>query len=267
MSINYTTRLLILAQVFVASTVATSAEMVSNTKDGITISADASVETDGRTRISCSLMNHSPYTLASVHTGSLCSSFQFQLLDSNGNRVPQLEKWSMLHRQDEWNDPDAEHRSYNRIIITPSDKTEFHFYLEDGYGERASLGKILEVRWKNIYSGTSTDIDVGERHGADGKIIPPHREANHFPGLWMVSVNLPLPKKADGETISPGTEKSPAPHTADEHSGSTNDQKSDLIHPNGNVDYSFRRRSWLWAFLLVPMLFVAWIFLRLKQNR
>ncbi len=106
-----------------------SAGEVAATKDGITITAEASAGLPGKTRISCTLTNHSPHPLASVHPRSPCPCFQFKLLDAKGNRVPQEREWSEGHRQDDLNFSDDDRigliirgqRSYRKGVACRGD--------------------------------------------------------------------------------------------------------------------------------------------------
>jgi len=173
-----------------------NAEVVSTTRDGITIAAGVSFAANGKTHIYCSLTNQSAYPLVSMDTHSSGGRFKFKLLDSTGNYVAQENKWAEDHSQEDETGSEREYRGgYTGVKVEPSKKYEFEFDLEDAYGERVAQGRTMEIKWKNIYSGPETHIDIPEMKGADGKVIPAHRDLVHFPGLWTVSVSVPLPKR------------------------------------------------------------------------
>lgn len=275
------------------------AEGVSTTKDGITLAAEASVTASGRAHITCTLTNQSPYTLASVHAHSACTCFQFKLLDAKGNRVPQEKNWANDHRQDEPNASDTSAIGLNEVFLAPSEKKEFQFNLADAYGERAAEGHTLEVKWINVYSGPETIINVGQRTDPDGRVVPAHNEKVHFPGLWTVSVSLPLPQREgtgeplsfDDVTAGPAgveidltapefrfrveslkhIERPTDPHGLDEGALDGIKQTSapspnQPVHPVSTQSSASPNRWW-WSLIASPVLLLAWLGLRLWQRR
>ena len=259
-------RLLILYLALLATIPSGIADVVTTTKDGIIIAAEASVGANGWTHITCSLTNQSPYTLASVHTGSAGPCFQFSLLDAKGNRVPQDKHWSINHRQDDVNAPANPRVSYNRVILTPSEKEEFNFDLEDAYGKRAVEGRTLEVKWKNLYGGSDELIDVGQKTYPDGRVVPAHEEANHFPGLWTVSVSVPLPKRGGDEKPAPDSDLPSANPPPEKTSQEIPINKAAPLATSTPKNPPPSPNPWWWALLAIPALFLAWLGLRSRKQ-
>jgi len=287
----------ILISVFVllTSTSQLNAEMFSNTKDDITISAEATLGSNGKIHIYCSLANRSPYTLAAAITPTACPCFQFKLQDSDGNHILQDVEWAQIHQQDELHDRELSHRSMQVFAVYTLTKQEFQFDLEDAYGERAAQGKNLDVKWRCIYGNSKALIEVPARKGPDGKVIPAHDEVNHFPGLWTVSVTIPLPKKGgdnpDVKSIDkPATNVAPdknpqmpfgrpsplglpllseknsedgaksPPITAPPESSQENRTRANVISESQSST------SWWWCLLAIPVLVLAWLGFRGRKK-
>lgn len=179
-----------------------SAEIVANTKEGITISAEATVEENGKTRIACTISNKSPYALVTTCPRTPNMSFQFKLVDTKGNHVNQDERWALDHAQIDF--PDRTRMgSYSGVSIPPSEEVHFQFYLDDAYGNNAVRGHNLEIKWINSFYQPSGKVTVYASKDKDGKIIPEHEELNHFPGVWTFTVSLPLPKSSEEKVTPP----------------------------------------------------------------
>jgi hypothetical protein len=262
---NPTSRMLILFLVQLGAISSGIAEMLSTTKDGITIAAEAALSANGKTHITCTLTNRSLYTLASLHTGSASPCFQLSMLDDKDDRVPQEETWFMVHRQEEWNDTN-DHRSYNEVWIAPSKSREFQFDLEDAYGERTTQGRTLIVKWKNFYSGPETNLEIREMKGADGQVVPAHREPVHFPGLWTVSVTLPLPKKVVQKYAVKSTDLSSANPPPENTSQEIPINKAHQLTTNTPRSSTNRPSPWWWGLIAIPLLLFAWLGLRLRKQ-
>jgi len=247
-----------------ASIESASSLTYSNTKDDITITAEPTLGTDGKTHIYCSLTNGSPYTLAGVNAPSLCPCFQFKLLDSDGNHVLQDKLWAKSHQQDEIDDAYLSHMGSSEIDVPPSYERKFQFDLEDAYGERTAQGTTLEVKWRNVWFNTETPIQVGEMKGPDGKIIPAHEEASHFPGRWSVSVTIPLPKKGGDNPDSKSIDKAVTNAEPDENAQPASSQKATPITVESSVDQS--SNSWWWWLLAISVMVLAWFGFRGRKK-
>jgi len=258
-------RLLTLFVALLATITSGIAEPATATKDGVIIAADASVGPTGRTHITCSLTNQSPFMLASIDTHSACPCFQFKLLDASGTRVSQDERWSKSHRQEEWNDPN-DHRSLNEIWVAPSKREEFQFDLEDAYGDRAAQGRSLEVKWRNVYSGQEATLSIRERINSDGQVEPAHEEVNHFPGLWTVAVSVPLPKRGDDEKAAPDSAGPPANPPPEKASQDIPINKTPPLAANTPKNSPASSNPWWWALLAIPALLLVWFGLRTRKQ-
>jgi len=258
-------RSLLLATTLFAARSSGNAEPVSTTKDGMVLAADLSVAVNGKIHIICSLTNQSPYTLASVHTHSACPCFQFKLLDANGTRVPQEENWSVDHSQEEWKDPNG-NRSFNEIWIAPSKKQEFEFDLEDAYGDRAAQGRTLEVKWKNIYSGPEATLSIRERINSDGHVEPAHEEVNHFPGLWTVSVSVPLQERGDDEKPAPDSDRPSANPPPEKASQEIPINKAPPLAASTPKNSPAAPNPWWWALLAIPAFLLVWLGVRFRKQ-
>ncbi len=244
------------------------AKDVSSVKDGMVITADAAVQADGKTHITIAIENQSPYALASgyPHARYDFYCFQIRLKNGVGNYVMQDDVWAHHHAQvNEHPGFDGSVVTGSRGVITilPSEKKEFQFDLEDAYGDRASSGKVLEVYWKNWWD---QPVEVWERKGPDGKLIPAHVEPNHFPGSQTFSVSLPLPDKAEEVKTSAGPANEitvpPLPSIP---------PKVDVSNPGtmaakNNTDSLTAAIGGWWGLLAIPCVFVIWLGLRLRKR-
>ncbi len=245
-----------------------NAGVVTNTKDGITITAEATQGPGSRILVRCVLTNGSPHLLASVYPHSVSKCFQFRLLDIEGNHVLQRKEWALQHAQidlAEMGDNSVDSRGLNSLLIYPDETSEFLFYLEDAYGEAASKGNVLEIGWYNYYTPAGGTITIPDRMGSDGKIVPKHEEVNQFPGVRKFTVSLPLPERPGADAASPTTEelfrimtqKQPAPRAQSQ------------VPPAQQAPEPAKAPAtrWWWALLTIPLLLLAWLGLRLRASR
>ena len=243
------------------------AGVASTDKDGITIAAEATVEPNGKTRITCTIANGSSYTLASVYPHSESKCFRFSLSDSNGDSCAFDKKWALQHMQpDGSNDETIDRIGLSEVFIYPSEKREFQFDLEDAYGENAVRGRVLDVKWMNYYTQPGGTITVDESKGPDGKIIPAHEELNHFPNVRTFSVSLPLPKKAGEETLLPAIDRQATPPRSEDMP-----LEADIIKPSPTAttapaEVVSTPNRWWWALLVIPLAVIIRLLMRPRKQ-
>jgi len=259
-------RVLLAATMLLAARSPGIAKAVSTTKEGITLAAESTIGPSGKTHITCSLTNDSPFVLAAVNTPSKCPCFQFKLLDSKGKHILQNVQWAKVHQQDELNDESLNARGINQVYVYPSKKREFQFDLEDAYGDRAAQGRTLEVKWRNIFGGPETPIEVPESIGTSGTIVPAHDEKNHFPGLWTVSVSVPLPQRAGDKSTSPDSDHPSANQPPEKTSQETPSSKTPQLIASTPKNPPTSPNPWWWALLAIPALLMVWLGLRTRKQ-
>jgi len=263
---NHKTYILISGLGLLATIMELDATTVSTTKEGITLAAEAELESNGKTHITCTLTNNSSYLFASVYPNSPSRCFQFRLLDVSEKHVKQRDDWSLQHAQIESDNPSLAVRGLNDVYIHPSEKREFQFDLEDAYGDKSAQGRVLEVKWNNYFAGPGGTISVDERKGSDGKIIPAHEEVNHFPGLWTASVSLPLPRRAEDEKAAPDSDRPSANPTPEKTSQEIPVNKAPPLATSTPKSPPTFPNPWWWALLAIPALILGWLGLRFRKQ-
>ena len=237
------------------------------TKDGISISTEVTPEPSGRTLVHCSLINNSPYLLASVFPHSPSKAFLISLLDAAGKPMVMEPKWARLNAQPNGiNESDISRMSLLGGSTAPGDGFQFQFYLEEAYGNIVKSGRTLEVKWNNIYAPPNGTLTVDEYKDRDGKIIPKYEEPNHFPGLQVFSVSLTLPGH-EGEVPPIQQEvKPPVPQQPELSPAGSPDRE--LKRPVAKPAEATQNETWRWWWLvfLLPVFLVGWLIIRRPNN-
>lgn len=199
-------------------------------------------------------------------------AFQFKLLDATGAIIPQEPQWANDHAQIGYLRYKNPRFGIMYGYLGPEDKSQFEFNLEDVYEDRLSLGKILEITWENKWYNPDDVFDVPERKMADGKIIPAHKEKIHFPGLWELSVSLPLQPESEIEIASPANDQVILPPPSDDQSKQTDASKPRPMPNTSSADsllhdiVSTPNPMW-WALLIFPVTLIVWLVSRRKKEK
>lgn len=240
------------------------ANEISNTKDGIQLDARLEIGADGKSKIICILFNKSNHILASYNKITRSSEFQINLLDGEGARIPQESKWAEEYVQKDskrFRDPRS---SGVEECIEPGTKVEFEFDLEDAYGARMTMGRSLNLSWESLWlQGTAEST---ERRNAEGKIVPRYVEKYFFPSRWNISVTLPLPKKTGEDVPPPAIDPkvlTPPPKDLLPKVDAIKPQSAVARTPANEVMNS---TPWWWALLLIPLLLIARLLMRPRNN-
>jgi hypothetical protein len=235
--------------------------VVTNAKDGITLTVESSIGANQKLHIACALVNNSPYTFPYPVVSS-SSAFQFKLHDNEGNVVPQIERWADGHAQEgsaHFKNPTGFIADY----VRPGEKRCYEFDLEKAYGTLEHNDETLEVEWRSFWGAEEIEVPLDVPVGSK---TPRHRmEQNHFLGNWTVSVSLPLTEMAEDKKASPHSDGSSAIPPSETTSRETPISKTPPPAAPPLKNSPNPQNSWWWSLLVIPVLLVVWLVLRLRK--
>ena len=242
------------------------AHEVSIEKDNITITVILSAAKNGKRQVIARLSNNSEHILASYNRLTSSSEFQIKLLDAGGSVVSQEADWAETYVQIGSKRHQSPRGPGVEEYVEPGAKKEFIFNLEDAYGERAALGRTLEISWESLW--LQETAETTEKRNADGKIVPRRIEKYHFPQHWKISASLPFSQEeaipSDG-VIRPDKRKS--------SSSSRSGNSPSALTPAPTTIQALPKTSahtpvspWWWCLLAILVLLLAWLGLRIRKK-
>jgi hypothetical protein len=173
--------------------------------------------------------------------------------DFNGKDIPLEEEWALIHaHSNSLNNSEIDRRGLKEIYIRPEKTYDFHFYLEDAFGERAKDGKELEVKWMNFRSEAGSMLRFEELKHLNGTVTPAYQEENHFPGLRVFAVKLPLTHDSED------SENEPTPSVPEQSQTKSTGESAIQVRPQDHTPTDAPRafdRRWLFL-LLIPVLLI-----------
>lgn len=172
-----------------------SAECAEAVKEGIKVTVQTSKGENGNPQVDCVLTNNSSKILAFARIVD-SGEFQIKLYGDTGKQIAQEPKWAKRYNQ--IGSPTYNYaKSSMAILIKPGEKYEFHFLLKDASGDKAAMGRKLDVDWNNYWGQATLGVltrDTPTSEVYEKQIITP------IEGNWNVSVSLAL--NSSGEEVA-----------------------------------------------------------------